>query len=195
MTKWLVFLLEEPSIKAMLEGFLPTIAGDDAFLAVQYMVFEGKQDLEKNLVRRLRHWNRPGPVRFVVIRDQDAEDCVAVKARLRGMCEAAGYPDALVRIACRELESWFLGDLAAVERWLGLKGVARQQRKEKYRDPDRLIDPKRELRILTDNAYQAVQGSRRIGPHLHLTDNISHSFNVFVSGLGRHLERLRAAGG
>ena len=44
----------------------------------RYIVFQDKQDLEKNLVKRLRGWLLPGFV-FVVMRDQSAGDCVAVK--------------------------------------------------------------------------------------------------------------------
>ena len=44
----------------------------------RYIVFQGKQDLEKNLVKRLRGWPLPGFV-FVVMRDQGAGDCVTVK--------------------------------------------------------------------------------------------------------------------
>ncbi|MGB7511917.1 MAG: hypothetical protein WBP54_11615 [Pelodictyon phaeoclathratiforme] len=42
--KSLVFFLEEPSAKRMLEGVLPRFIPD---VAVQYVVFQGKSDLEK----------------------------------------------------------------------------------------------------------------------------------------------------
>ena len=106
----LVFMLEEPSAKAMVEAVvrprLPT--GWDT----TYVVFEGKQDLERNLSRRLKGWLRPG-ARFVVMRDQDAADCHAVKATLVERVRESGRT-ALVRVACRELEAWVLGDLQAL---------------------------------------------------------------------------------
>lgn len=37
-----------------------------------------------------------------------------MKARLRALADEARQDDALIRIACRELESWILGDLRAV---------------------------------------------------------------------------------
>lgn len=44
-----VFFLEEPSAREMLKGFLPrTFPG---ITDVTYIVFEGRQDLEKHLVR------------------------------------------------------------------------------------------------------------------------------------------------
>jgi hypothetical protein len=61
--------------------------------------------------------------RFVVFRDQDsAPDCKAVKARLAEHCQQAGRAaKSLVRIACKELETFYLADLNDVEQGLALK--------------------------------------------------------------------------
>ena len=64
--KTLVFCLEEPSAKAMLEGVLPRMLPGS--LAVKFIIFKGKQDLEKQLVKRLRGWRAPD-TQFVVMRD------------------------------------------------------------------------------------------------------------------------------
>jgi len=53
----LVFFLEEPSAREMLRGVLPRILSDD--INMQFVVFEGKQDLEKRLPIRLRAWQQP----------------------------------------------------------------------------------------------------------------------------------------
>jgi len=184
--KHFVFFLEEESARRMLEGFLPHIAGPEVAEASRYIVFEGKQDLEKNLVGKMRNYLAPGAM-FVVLRDQDAADCDDVRARLVALCEEAGREDALVRVACRELESWYLGDLAAVERGLGLRGIVQYQGKRKFRQPDTLHHPSRELTILTKGAYQKVSGSRKIGPHLQADNENSASFKAFVYGLRRLL--------
>jgi len=44
----LVFFLEEPSAKAMLEGLLPRLLPESVYC--RYVVFEVKQDLEKQMV-------------------------------------------------------------------------------------------------------------------------------------------------
>lgn len=178
----LVFLLEEASARAMLEGMLPKFLLGG--LMVRYIVFEGKQDLEKQLVRRLRGYRTPG-ARFVILRDKDASDCHAVKKRLLQLCQQADRPEALVRIACHELESWYLGDLKAVERGLGVQGLASKQGNRKYREPDRLTNASQELIKLTGSRYHKIGGSRSIGPYLSLDTNRSHSFAVFVAGLKR----------
>jgi Domain of unknown function (DUF4276) len=178
----LVFFLEEPSAQAMLEGLLPRLLAPA--LPVRYIVFEGKQDLERQLVRRLQGYRTPG-ARFVVLRDKDAADCLHVKEQLRQKCLQAGKTDVLIRIACHELESWYLGDLAAVAAGLAIEGLEAKQNRAKYRAPDALSNAADELRRLTNSVYQKIAGSRAIGPHLNLDNTRSQSFAVFVAGLRR----------
>jgi hypothetical protein len=177
--KHIVFLLEEPSAKEMLDGLLPRLAPDISYRCI---VFEGKQDLDKNLVKRIRGYRVPDS-RFVVLRDQDAGDCETIKQKLVELCQKGNKPDSLVRIACRELESWYLADLKAVEQGLGMSGLVKHQGNKKYRSPDYLHSPSKELKELTNNRYQKVASSRNIGPHLDLTNKRSNSFRVFIEGI------------
>nr|VFJ63833.1 MAG: protein of unknown function (DUF4276) [Candidatus Kentron sp. DK] len=181
----LVFFLEEPSAREMLKGVLPRLLPEDVI--PRYVVFEGKQDLHKRLEKRLKGWIEKD-TRFVVLRDQDSSDCVETKKKLSEICREAGKNDVLIRIACHELESWYLGNLEAVERGLGVRGLTKKQDGHKYRDPDRLSNASQELKNLTRRTYQKVSGSREIGPRLSLQENRSHSFNVFLSGLRRLIE-------
>lgn len=178
----LVFLLEESSARAMLEGILPHLLPPD--VTSRFLVFEGKQDLDKRLERRVRGWRTPDTF-FIVIRDKDSGDCRNIK---KGLCDKlanADRPNSLVRIACHELESFYLGDLAAVEAGLNCQGVSKLQEKSKYRIPDAISNPAAELAKLAAD-YQKVAGSRAIAPHLKLDgSNRSHSFNVLVDGLRR----------
>jgi hypothetical protein len=50
--KELVFLLEEESAQAMLEGLLLKLLPEA--IGRRFIPFEGKQDLEKQLVRKIR---------------------------------------------------------------------------------------------------------------------------------------------
>ena len=184
----LVFFLEEPSAKAMLEGLLPRLLPENIY--PRFVVFEGKQDLEKQLPRKLRVWQTPATL-FVVLRDKDRGDCVEIKSRLVNKCCTAGKPDTLVRIACHELESWYLGDLNAVEQGLQINALGRRQNRRNYLDPDRLATPAKELKYITQKKYHKVAGSRSIGPHLSLETNRSHSFNVFVAGVRRITEEFQ----
>jgi len=179
----LVFFLEEPSAKALLESLLPRFIPAHRFL-LRFVPFEGKRDLEDQLVRKIRGWRTPN-THFIVLRDQDSAKCRDVKEHLVELCKRAGRPETLVRVACREIESWYLGDLKAVEEALGVTHLSSKQGQKKYRDPDRLESPSHELERLTHSCYQKISGSRAIGQVLSLDieTNRSRSFNVFLNGL------------
>jgi len=49
--KELVFLLEEESAKSFLESFLPRII--DSSISTRLIAFEGKQDLEKQIIKKI----------------------------------------------------------------------------------------------------------------------------------------------
>ncbi|MGZ8153210.1 MAG: DUF4276 family protein [Methylovulum sp.] len=177
--KEVVFLLEEESMKALLEILLPQILPKDVhFLCIPH---EGKQDLEKSIPRKLRAWQTPN-TRFVIVRDKDGADCLEIKKRLVNLCEQAGRNDSLVRIACHELESWFLGDLAAVEKAFGIKKLAARQQNKKYKEPDKLPYASEELEKLV-KGYRKVSGAKKIAVHMTIHQNYSHSFNCFISGI------------
>lgn len=177
----LVFFLEEPSIWEMLKILLPKIVPEHDYKAV---IFEGKQDMEKRLGGKLRAWLHTENVRFIVIRDQDSGDCVQIKQRLADICWQAGKPDVLIRIACHELESFYLGDLAAVGKAFALPNLYKQQNSRKFRNPDRLANAAEELKKLVNRQYGKMSGSRAIAPHLNLDgNNHSHSFNMLINSL------------
>ena len=179
MIKTLVFLLEEESMRETLKVVLPKVLSDN--IAFYLLIHEGKKDLEKAISQRIRDWQIPN-THFVIVRDQNSEDCVKLKQRLKNLCQQAGQSDTLVRIVCHELESWFLGDLAAVEKAFQIKGLAKQQEKQKYRDPDKLANAAEELQKLVKN-YRKVRGAYTIAPYLDLANNRSHSFQTFITGV------------
>jgi hypothetical protein len=145
-------------------------------------VFEGRQDLEKQMPNKLRGYLNPR-ARFIVMRDQDQADCRKVKRSLAALCTRAGRPQTTVRIACRELEAFYLGDLHAVEKGLNISGLAGKQNKARFREPDRLVHPSYELQKLTGNRYQKVAGSRAIAPHLNLQAPRSRSFHHLIRAI------------
>ena len=176
----LVVFTEEMSAKVMLDSLLPRLLPMGT--GFQCVAFEGKQDLEKQLPIKLKGWRTPD-THFVVLRDQDSGECKAVKGSLRRICEEANRADVLVRIACRELESWYLADLEAVGTALQIDGLTALQRKAKYRHPDQIHSPSAELRRVTGGQYQKVSGSRSIGKHLRLGNDRSRSFRNFIGGV------------
>ncbi|MCC6126888.1 MAG: DUF4276 family protein [Pirellulales bacterium] len=180
----LVFLLEERSMTEVLKIIVPSLVPQD--VVCRYLPHEGKQDLEKSIPRKLRAWKAPG-VQFVVVRDKDAGDCKKVKSKLLELCKQGFRPDTLVRVVCPHLESWFLGDLAAVEKAYGMRNLAKKQTDRQYSNPDRLQNAEQELRRLIPR-YQKISGSRHIAPHMAIESNKSKSFQVFIDGI-RHLSK------
>lgn len=188
----LVFLLEEPSAQAMLESLLPRILRSDT--RFRCIPFEGKQDLEKQLARRIRVYQNQH-ARFIILRDLDSQpDCTILKQHLLDLCgQSLRGEQCLVRIACKELESFYLADLRAVEQGLELKGLAKQQQGIKFRAPDRLGSPSVELKMLTKNKYQKVSGSRAIARFLDVENTRSPSFYHLVSAIRRQEAALMEA--
>ncbi len=177
----LVFFLEEPSAQSMLEGVVPRLI--DSSITVKYRSFEGKQDLEKQIERKIKNWIAED-TKFIILRDKDSGNCLVIKEKLQQKCLNAGRNDVLIRIACHELESWYLGDLHAVEQGLSLNGLSKLQEKQKYRDPDTLGNAADELKKLSKQKYQKIAGSRQIAPFLKLDGtNKSYSFNILIEGI------------
>jgi hypothetical protein len=185
--KKLVFLLEERSMKELLDNLLPRLwlelGIDPAKVSFMTVPHEGKQDLEKSITRKLQGWREPG-VYFIIVRDQDGADCRRIKDRIAQICARAGRGDALVRIACNELEAWFLGDLAAVAAAFNSPEISRLQRRARYRNPDTLTNAAQELKRIVPG-YQKLKGARMIAAHMEARRNCSNSFNIFVEGVQR----------
>ena len=177
----LVCLLEERSARAMLEIVLPRLPlPKDVY--PQYIVFEGKEDLKNNIEGKLKGYLRPDSV-FLIMCDKDAEECYQLKRKLKEKIPSGRK--AKVIIACHELESFYLGDLQAVERGMNIPGIAKRQNKAKFRRPDESIsDPSKQLSEISNGKYQKIGGSRAISSHLKLDgSNLSNSFRILLHGI------------
>lgn len=182
MTGRIIFLLEEPSMKALLESLLPRVfpgwAPGSHFLCIRH---QGKDDLRKSIPRKLRAWQGISD-RFVVVQDQDSSDCVLLKQNLTGLCTDAGHPQCLVRVVCRELESWYLGDLDALSKEFDEASLRHKDSRRRFRDPDSIDKPARILEKLLPG-FQKISGARRMGERLTPESNKSKSFATFISGV------------
>ncbi|MFH1157590.1 MAG: DUF4276 family protein [Pseudomonadota bacterium] len=173
----IVFLLEDRSMKHFLEAFIPRFFPGLIFLCIPH---DGKTDLEASIPRKLKGWNVPGD-RFIVIRDNDGSNCKKLKAKLVDLCVGGGRPDTLVRIACQELEAWYLGDLDSLKNIYGLT-VNVNQNKQPYRNPDGIGSPTAEVERLADG-FQKTDGARCLGAVLNPRKNQSISFKMLVAGI------------
>ena len=184
MTK-LVFLVEEPSMADLLDGLLPRLF---PALRFQCIPHEGKQDLERSIPRKLRAWREPG-ARFVVARDQDSGDCRQVKARLTDLCRKGGRADTLVRVVCREIEAWYIGDPEALARAFpeARRRPLRKLNRARYRNPDTVVRPSDAIAKQIPE-FRKRLGARRMADHLS-RENRSRSFQVFLEGVERLYSR------
>ena len=167
-------------MRDLLVGLLPRLYPNMIF---EYLVHEGKSDLDKSIPRKLRAWREPG-VRFVILRDNDGGDCVRLKRRLLQSCQQAGRADTLVRIVCQQLEAWYLGEpdaLAEAFENERLRGIGR---KAGLRDPDAVQQPSEALRRLVPG-FRKVSGAKSMAGLLTRERNNSKSFQVLLSGLDR----------
>lgn len=174
----IVFLLEERSMQVLLDGLLPRLFPDLPFLCVPH---EGKRDLQRSIPRKLRAWREPG-VRFAVIRDNDGGDCVQLKAALRQLCKAGNREDTLIRIACQELEAWYLGEPAALAEAFDKPKLQNLVRQAKFREPDALRRPAAEIERLIPE-FQKVSAAQRMARHLTREGNRSSSFRALMEGI------------
>lgn len=174
----IVFLLEERSMRLFLENLLPRLFPDLLFRCIEY---KGKRDLEKNFSHKLREWREPG-VQFIVLRDNDGGDCKQLKSRLSSLCREAGRPDTIVRIACQELEAWYLGEPDALAMAFENDSLCHIGSKSKYRDPDSVPSPSEELKSLVPE-FQKGSGARKMGACLSIERNTSRSFQALIQGV------------
>ena len=176
----IVFLLEEPSMKTLLERMLPRMFPETQF---QFIAHRGRESLEKNIPPKLRGWKEPG-ARFVILIDNDDRDCIALKERLTRLCAQSGRADSLVRIVCQELEAWYLGDTYALAEAFGNERLASIGRRARFRNPDDVPKPSAALRELIPNFHKAA-AAELMATHLSRERNISPSFQALLTGLDR----------
>jgi hypothetical protein len=177
-------MVEERSMQVLLDDLLPRLLPRLRFQCIPH---EGKQDLEKSIPRKLKAWREPG-VHFVILRDADGADCKTIKNSLVELCVATGRRDFVVRIVCQELESWYLGDPAALARVFEDDGLLGLSSRERFRDPDVVVHPAKALEELVPG-FQKVGGARAMARELG-SSNRSRSFMVFLETMARLQEKL-----
>jgi hypothetical protein len=177
-----VFFVEEDSMKAFLENFLSRLGISTT--AYNISVFEGKNQLKKNLTPKMNQWRLPNTQFFVLMDNDNKPNCKDVKLALFKQCEEANRPDTIIRLVCQELEAWYLGDLTTVSNYYNqpiklptLKQITQQNIK-----PDSVDKPSELLKQQFLN-FKKGDLARYMGKHITLEGNSSVSFGYFVQSL------------
>ncbi len=186
--EWIEILTEEPSMENFLRAILPKILPEGYVLDQNCFIrpHEGKSDLKRSIPRKVKSYpSFPWPVKLIIIHDQDSNDCKRLKRELTKLAKGKGQTPFLIRIACRELENWYLGDLVAVEKVYPKMKVSALVNKQKYADPDRLFGAHELIQLSKD--FSKSYASREIPQFMDLENNKSSSFNHLILGIKKFL--------
>lgn len=186
--KVLEILTEEPSMELFLRGLLPRILPPAYILDENCFIrpHEGKSDLKKSIPKKIRAYQYfPYPVKVLIIHDQDSNDCGELKRQLLAAIPASSTIPSIVRIACRELENWYLGDFQSLEKIYPDVKSSKIAGKSKYRNPDSVFGAY-ELNQLSSN-FSKTGAARALGSVIAIEANKSPSFQQFLSGLAKLL--------
>jgi hypothetical protein len=185
------FLLEESSMENLLNILLPKILpegyalGNNCFLRPH----EGKNDLKKSIPKKVKVFsNYHIPAKIIIIQDQDSQDsndCKELKAQIVDLCNKSGDCPILVRISCRELENWYLGDMDAIAKVYPKFKPDTHRNKAKYRIIDDCFGAPELERSIKE--FQKGFASKNIPLHMDIGKNNSESFRQLVSGIQKFL--------
>lgn len=182
-------LVEEPSMENFLREVLPKILppgyilDDNIFLRPH----NGKSDLKKSIPNKIKVFsNYHLPAKVIIIHDQDSNDCKKLKKGLVELCKTNGKCPVLVRIACKELESWYLGDMDAIEKVYPKFKAKNFKKSAKFKNPD-LLQASQELKILVPE-FQKGFASKNISKFISVEKNTSPSFLQLITGISNFLE-------
>lgn len=187
----LEILVEEPSMAEFLRIILPHLLPEGWNIDQNVFIrkHQGKSDLKKSIPTKLKafsHWNEP--VGFIIMQDQDSNDCRLLKQELQALCNNYNTTPVLIRIVCRELEAWYLGDMDAMQKAYPTFKARSYSGKSKFRKPD-LCNAKDELKKILPG-YQETSAARNIAPHIRIDNNRSESFRQFITGFKQFIHTI-----
>ncbi len=185
----LEILVEEKSMEEFLRIFLPTILPANWQINVNCFIrsFEGKNDLQKWLPKQIKvfsNWHEP--IGVIVLHDQDSADCKKLKQKISALITDNGTVPHLIRIVCKELEAWYIGDFQAIQLAYPNINADSYIRKAKFRNPD-LCNAADELKKILPE-IQKTSAAKKISPFLKSENNKSESFQQFVTGIRNFLK-------
>lgn len=188
----LEILVEEPSMAEFLHIILPKVLPNSWRLGENVFVrkHQGKSDLQKSIPIKLKsfsYWNEP--IGFLIMQDQDSNDCKDLKSKIQKLCDEYNHIPIVIRIVCRELESWYLGDMDAIQQAYPAFKAKTYKNKAKFRNPE-FCNAKDELKKILP-VYQEISAARSIAQYINFEANSSESFRQFFIGLQRILKELQ----
>lgn len=182
---WLHIFTEEPSIKEVFDNIIPKIVPGLNFSIYPH---QGKQDLEKGLKNTLPSISKMPGAKILITRDQDNDNCIELKNYLNEIVKEKCSCDYKIRIVCRELEAWFLGDMLAIDDAYLRFNSQQYKNKSEYRNVDNIVKPSQQLlKIIPEySKYESlpkIELANRVSHFLTIEANQSSSFQQTVSAI------------
>jgi hypothetical protein len=182
----LYIFTEETSAEKCFEAILPKIILDSQSFKI--LAHGGRENLKKALKTTLPKISESNGVRILITIDQDKHDCKNLKKELQEIIQKNCRCSYKIRIVCKELESWFLGDLEAISKAYPRFRADKYRNKSDMRNVDAINSPsKKLLKIITQlegrKFLSKNELSEKISNHLDLTKNTSNSFNQTVQAI------------
>jgi len=149
---------------------------------------QGKQDLERALRTTLPIISKRPGAKILVTRDQDSDDCHTLKKKLLDFLSGQCFCAYKIRIVCRELECWILGDMDAIAKAYSRFKPEQYKYKADFRNVDLIADaPDRLLRMIpelkSNKSLPKIAFATNVAPHMNTDTNTSVSFKHFVSAI------------
>ncbi len=149
---------------------------------------QGKQDLEKALRTTVPTISKMPGARILVTRDQDSDNCRTLKKRLLELIANQCSCAFKIRIVCRELECWMLGDMEAIAKAYPRFKPEQYRHKADFREVDLIADaPDRLLRMIPElkqnRSLPKIAFASKVASHMDIDINTSGSFKHFVMAI------------
>jgi len=181
----IIFLVEDYSMRKFLEGILPRLGFAAHHFEIKH--HNGKEDLLANLSKVIPTLSKRA-AHLIVLIDKDKQDCVQLKQKLQEKM-AWCFCQYTLRIACYELESWFLGDLDAIAHCSSKFKLDFFKNKAKYQHTDNITKPSSDLEAIVPDWKTLYASKPKFAETiskfmtLEFEHNHSESFTVFLKTL------------
>jgi hypothetical protein len=172
----IIVLVEEKSSAVIIEHLSASLELDRQ---VTILSHDGFGDLKNSIPRKLNAEHHE-LTRFIILCDADNTNCIERKRQLFDLVPHAKRSRTIIRIACRELEAWYIAQPEALRRGGAIKNKI--PRTILSRDPDQIDNIKERSRKFIYQRGQ-IDLARKIGPHLNPEDKKSKSFFHFIHAL------------
>ena len=176
---------EEPSFEKFASHLLSRLIPD---IDVRIHPHQGKQDLERALRTTLPAISKMPGAKILITRDQDSDNCRTLKKRLSELISGQCFCAYKIRIVCRELECWLLGDMDAIAKAYPRFNPEQYKHKADFREVDLIADaPDRLLRMIPElkqnRSLPKIAFAYHVAPHINMDTNTSVSFKHFITAV------------